>query len=102
VVSGAASGCSASPEFAPPNPYGDRRRLRRPRGWKGALPSDGDSNPEEGGASGVAIGVGEASGSGDGAPATGSALVDLGLVVMKEGSPDGAAASAPASLAGCG
>jgi hypothetical protein len=101
VVSGVASGCSASPELAPPNPYGDRRRRRRPRGWKGALPSDGASNPE-GGASGVGVGVGEASGSGDGAPATPSAPLDLGLVVMKEGSPDGAPASTPASLIGCG
>ena len=94
AISGAVSGCSASPELAPPNPYGDRSRRRRPRAGK-ALPSDGDSNPP-----GVAMGVGEANVSGDGAPVVGSVLLGLGLAVMKDGSPDGAAVSAPASLAG--
>jgi hypothetical protein len=99
AISGAVSGCSASPELAPPNPYGDRSRRRRPRAGKAALPSDGDSNPP-GPASGVAMGVGEANVSGDGAPVVGSVLLGLGLAVMKDGSPDGAPVSAPASLAG--
>jgi len=98
AISGAVSGCSASPELAPPNPYGDRSRRRRPRAGK-ALPSDGDSNPP-GPASGVAMGVGEANVSGGWAPVFGSVLLGLGLAVMKDGSPDGAAVSAPASLAG--
>ena len=67
AISGVVSGCSASPELAPPNPYGDRSRRRRPRAGK-ALPSEGDSNPA-GPASGVATGVGEANVSGGGAAA---------------------------------
>jgi hypothetical protein len=98
AISGVVSGCSASPELAPPNPYGDRSRRRRPRAGK-ALPSDGDSNPA-GPASGVATGVGEANVSGGGAPVVGSMLLALGLAVMNDGSPDGAAVSTLASLAG--
>jgi hypothetical protein len=46
------------------------------------------------------MGVGEANVSGGWAPVFGSVLLGLGLAVMKDGSPDGAAVSAPASLAG--
>ena len=99
AISGVVSGCSASPELAPPNPYGDRSRRRRPRAGK-ALPSEGDSNPA-GPASGVTTGVGEANVSGGGAAAVvGSMLLALGLAVMNDGSPDGAAVSTLASLAG--
>lgn len=94
VISGAASGPSASPELAPPNPYGERSRRRRPREGK-ALPSDGDSN-----ADGPASGIGEAPASGGGASVAESMLLDLGLAVMKDGSPDDGAASGPASRAG--
>jgi hypothetical protein len=44
--------------------------------------------------------AGETVVSGDATPVVGSVLLDLGLAVMKDGSPDGAAASAPASRAG--
>jgi hypothetical protein len=46
------------------------------------------------------MGVGEANVSGDGAPVVGSVLLDLGLAVMKDGSPEGAAGSGAASRGG--
>jgi hypothetical protein len=48
------------------------------------------------------MGVGEANVSGDGTPVVESALLGLGFAVMKDGSPDGAAASAAGSRAGWG
>lgn len=97
VTSGAASGASVSPEPDTPNPYGERSLRRRPRAGN-APPSDGGSKPE-----GPASGEGEAAASGGGAPGPESVLFDLGLAVMKDGSPggaEGAAASTPASLTG--
>jgi hypothetical protein len=48
------------------------------------------------------MGVGDASVSGDGVPVVRSALLGLGLAVMKDGSPGGGAGSAPASRGGWG
>jgi hypothetical protein len=98
AISGVESGCSPSPEPAAPNPYGDRSRRRRPLAGK-AFPSDCDSNPA-GSISGVATGVGDAKVSGDAAPVVRSALLGLGLAVMKDGSPDGAVASGGPSRVG--
>ena len=101
AVSGAASGCSASPGLAPPNPYGDRRRRHGLAVERRRFPLTAIRTPKNQ-PSGVAIGVGEASASGVSRLATGSVLLGLGLAVMEEEARRRQGVSASASLVGWG